>query len=157
MILVLTALPHYNSVVGAGLVCTAGFDGHIKGWDARQGGLGNPLIPVFDVNARETAPMQFIGAMVSLESLGQPDAMLSGEPATHLMRAELRQICVFLDAKTPLHMLWPLAWNSCMSFFTASATRKPEASGKQVLMRVLVYNCSFFINRTVWLQLSCYL
>jgi hypothetical protein len=57
----------------AGLVCTGGSDGHIKGWDSRS------LTPAFDVDAGGLGSRRWIRTMISLKSqLGQPQILTGG-------------------------------------------------------------------------------
>jgi hypothetical protein len=60
----------------AGLVCTGGKDGCIKGWDARQAGSGPASVPVFSIKRLGSQ-----GAMLSVGSTGGqgPAQLLTGE------------------------------------------------------------------------------
>jgi hypothetical protein len=64
------------------MVCTGGGDdliGHIRGWDSRQGGMGSPLTPVFDVEYRNTGGFEdLVYAMIPVGSSGTPPQLLTG-------------------------------------------------------------------------------
>jgi hypothetical protein len=58
----------------AGLVCTAGWDHRLKGWDPRQGGSDGSLTEVFSMDAD-------VHAMISTKStdgLGPPQLLTGG-------------------------------------------------------------------------------
>jgi hypothetical protein len=57
------------AVVRAGLICTGGRDAHLKAWDFRLGGLA------FDLDTLCGS----VESMTSLESLGQPNMVLTGK------------------------------------------------------------------------------
>ncbi len=93
----------------AGLVCTGGGDGHIKGWDSRMGNIGRSLTPAFDVDAKALGAGCWITAMTSLEApFGQHPRLLTGGCANNLQK-EFPQVleplftnelkCVSMDNK----------------------------------------------------------
>jgi hypothetical protein len=72
-----------NIVVGcAGLVCTGGYDGIIKGWDPRQGGNGASLAPVFTMDTPEAVSRRAIHEIDTIVSAGPLGGEFSGQILT---------------------------------------------------------------------------